>query len=152
MSGSPISNYMTVPNPPATTPQPEQNQPANAAIATDANSAKPTAAALPGSTDLDRIIFNRVDNQVDGVELVFEIARDSNGNFSSLSKEQDFRATITDNTTEIEIGVGTLNTTDLTQKFIFTGFSSQLVNGKSYFVKAKFGSIPKTQSFTYKTD
>jgi hypothetical protein len=152
MSGSPISNYMTIPNPPATTTAPEQNQEANAEKATDANSAQLTAAAPPGSTDLDRIIFNRVDNQVDGVELVFEIARDSNGNFSSLSKEQDFRATITDNTTEIEIGVGTLNTTDLTQKFIFTGFSSQLVNGKSYFVKAKFGSIPKTQSFTYKTD
>ena len=57
MSGSPISNYMTIPNPPATTPQPEQNQKANAEKATDANSAQPTAAAPPGSTGTDESIY-----------------------------------------------------------------------------------------------
>jgi hypothetical protein len=153
MSGSPISNYMTVPNPPATTPQPEQNQPANAEIATGSESAQPQPAAPPttpnaaSGDDLDRIKLYRVDNQVGGVELFFEIQ----GN-AALNNEQEFRATITDNTIEIEIGVGKLNTTDLVQTFIFTGFTSQLVDEKTYFVKAKFGSTSKTQIFTYITD
>lgn len=107
----------------------------------------PTTPNAASGDDLDRIKLYRVDNQVGGVELFFEIQ----GN-AALNNEQEFRATITDNTIEIEIGVGKLNTTDLVQTFIFTGFTSQLVDEKTYFVKAKFGSTSKTQLFTYIND
>jgi hypothetical protein len=49
MFGSPISNYITVPNPPPVTNAPESNQIANAEIATGPESAQPTADAPPAS-------------------------------------------------------------------------------------------------------
>lgn len=104
-----------------------------------------TQAPSAGEEDIDRISLATAERLVNGdINLRFTI-----DGSTSLSKEADFRAYITDNLTNNELGIGTLNQVDLAQNLSFDVSALGLVDDKQYFISAKFGSIPKTISFNY---
>ena len=76
---------------------------------------------------------------------------------SALSNDYDFRMFLSDNTNiTYEIGVGKINSVDLSQLFVFSltdspngDITNNLTDGKEYFLIAKFNNSNKTQTFTY---
>lgn len=129
----------------ANTPDLDQTAVADAV----ASGPAPTPASASTEADVTRISLYRVDSITNGIELFFEIKGSG-----ALSKDQDFRAVITDNNKiRKEIGVGKiLATGGGSQSFKFTGVLGGLEDGKQYFVVATVAGENKTNTFVNNLD
>lgn len=111
---------------------------------------KPADIASPSTptNDFEKIKFIRVDNITNGVKLLFQTT-------AGLTKDQEFRATLTDNgsiTREIGVGKITSSNTANTYDFDFTGVVSGLIENKTYFITTYFGGNKLPQTFVYTAD
>jgi hypothetical protein len=115
-----------------------------------ANQPAPSGQNNNTGTEIDKIVFAKPTLELKAINCVFNLE-------SALSNDYDFRMFLSDNTNiTYEIGVGKINSVDLSQPFIFSltdspngDITNKLTDGKEYFLIAKFNNSNKTQTFTY---